>query len=270
MGGRCPGPWYAATVRRRWSSLVYWFPLLYWVGLLAAFVALAHLGRLRPPAVDAVERELLSVFAAIRAPILDRVVPVVTVLGTLPGYTPVAGIIVALAHRHRPREALFAGLGIVGAGLYYLPLNRWFFTRARPTWFGDPSGYEGYSFPSGHALVTVAMGLVVVLALRRVGSRWLGWAIAGVLFYVLAIAFTRLYLQVHHPSDIVAGWLLGAAWVIGLSRWFDVSVAASASRLDRAPPPSPGRASPGRPSPGRPSARRRSARRPSARRNASS
>lgn len=242
--------WYAASVRRRWSSLVYWFPPLYWVGLLAVFVALAHLGRLRPPLVDAVEREILSVFATLRTPTLDRFVPLVTVLGTLPGYTPVAGIIVTLAHRHRPREALFAGLGIVGAGLYYLPLNRWFFTRARPTWFGDPSGYEGYSFPSGHALVTVAMGLVVVLALRRMGSRWLGWAIVGVLVYVLAIAFTRLYLQVHHPSDIVAGWLLGAAWVIGLSRWFDESVAASASPLDRAP--------------------RSSARRHSARRNASS
>ena len=89
------------------------------------------------------------------------------------------------------------------------------FERARPELFD--SGYHAsfYSFPSGHA--TVAAGfygmLTVVLAYRLRGrARW-AVAVSGLLV-VLLIGFSRLYLGVHYPTDIVAGYLAALLWLV--------------------------------------------------------
>ncbi|MEU8827762.1 phosphatase PAP2 family protein [Streptomyces sp. NPDC048636] len=87
--------------------------------------------------------------------------------------------------------------------------------RARPHW-PDPVDSAHYSaFPSGHALTAaVACGLVVwVMALHGARTRWLApVAVAGAVS-VFGVGFTRLYLGVHWPSDVLGGWLLGAALV---------------------------------------------------------
>jgi len=89
------------------------------------------------------------------------------------------------------------------------------FGRARPELVD--SGYQAsfYSFPSGHA--TVAVGfygmLALILAYRLQGRmRWVV-AISGVLI-VLLIGFSRLYLGVHYPTDILAGYLAAPLWVV--------------------------------------------------------
>ena len=89
------------------------------------------------------------------------------------------------------------------------------FERARPELLD--SGYHAsfYSFPSGHA--TVAAGfygmLTVVLAYRLQGkARW-AVAVSGLLV-VLLIGFSRLYLGVHYPTDIVAGYLAALLWLV--------------------------------------------------------
>ena len=89
------------------------------------------------------------------------------------------------------------------------------FQRARPELFD--SGYHAsfYSFPSGHA--TVAVGfygmLTLVLAYRLRGvARW-AVVVSGI-FVVLLIGFSRLYLGVHYPTDIVAGYLAALLWLV--------------------------------------------------------
>jgi len=79
------------------------------------------------------------------------------------------------------------------------------------------SGYQAsfYSFPSGHA--TVAVGfygmLTVILAYRLRGpARW-AVAFCGLLV-VLLIGFSRLYLGVHYPTDILAGYLSALLWLV--------------------------------------------------------
>jgi membrane-associated phospholipid phosphatase len=73
----------------------------------------------------------------------------------------------------------------------------------------------GSSFPSGHALgvmVSVLALLTVALpAVRRPVRVWL--VVAGVVV-VLAIGIGRVVLNVHHPSDVLAGWALGYAWFV--------------------------------------------------------
>ncbi|WP_329113615.1 phosphatase PAP2 family protein [Streptomyces sp. NBC_01465] len=87
--------------------------------------------------------------------------------------------------------------------------------RARPQW-PDPVDSADYaSFPSGHAMTaTVGLGLLLWL-LRRCGpSAGLWWAaVAVAAVSVAGVGLTRLYLGVHWASDVLGGWLLGAALV---------------------------------------------------------
>lgn len=87
--------------------------------------------------------------------------------------------------------------------------------RTRPELFD--SGYQAsfYSFPSGHA--TVALGfygmLTVMLAYRSRGAG--RWAVAaGGVLVLLLIGFSRLYLGVHFPTDILAGYLSALLWLV--------------------------------------------------------
>src|SRR5215203_2080580 len=89
------------------------------------------------------------------------------------------------------------------------------FGRARPELFD--SGYQAsfYSFPSGHA--TVAAGfygmLTFVIAYRLRGiARWIV-AVSGILA-VLLTGFSRLYLGVHYPTDVLAGYLAALLWLV--------------------------------------------------------
>jgi len=89
------------------------------------------------------------------------------------------------------------------------------FARARPDG-ADPALHGGgWSFPSGHAMNTfVFCGMVAYLLVRL--SPWragLAFRVALLFAWALAMGFSRLYLGVHYASDVVAGFLAGAAWV---------------------------------------------------------
>jgi undecaprenyl-diphosphatase len=89
------------------------------------------------------------------------------------------------------------------------------FGRARPDLFDAGYTASFYSFPSGHA--TVAVGfygtLTLILAYRLRGfARWA--VVACGVALVLLIGFSRLYLGVHYPTDVLAGFLAAPLWVI--------------------------------------------------------
>jgi membrane-associated phospholipid phosphatase len=61
--------------------------------------------------------------------------------------------------------------------------------------------------------MTLALALVILIW----GSRWCKWVLLIGAGYVLAIGWTRLYLGVHFPSDVLAGWMASIAWTVGVS-----------------------------------------------------
>lgn len=109
-------------------------------------------------------------------------------------------------HRRYALELLLAMAG--GAALNEL-LKAWFH-RDRPT---TALIYQyGLSFPSGHAMMSMAFyGCLAWLAVQHRG-RW-SWAIVLVI-WALLIGCTRVYLHVHYPTDVVAGFAGGVAWLV--------------------------------------------------------
>jgi len=91
------------------------------------------------------------------------------------------------------------------------------FHRTRPTAFFGALPHS-YSFPSGHALFSFCFyGVLAGLSAGRTRSqpaRILIWTLAAVL--VTAIGLSRIYLGVHYPSDVIAGYLAATLWVTAL------------------------------------------------------
>ncbi|MCQ4041873.1 phosphatase PAP2 family protein [Streptantibioticus rubrisoli] len=87
--------------------------------------------------------------------------------------------------------------------------------RGRPHWPHPLDTATDGSFPSGHAMAATVACVTLVWLLRLHGVRggWWTSVVALGAVSVLGVGFTRLYLGVHWPSDVLAGWLLGAAVV---------------------------------------------------------
>ena len=122
------------------------------------------------------------------------------------------------------------------------------FARARPDLL-DPIVVEhGFSFPSGHAMLSmVAYGLVAVLVTRSPVARWAKRAALVLLgIAVLSVGVSRVYLGVHYATDVLAGWIIGLMIVLvfaRVSRAVSRSPAAGAADVDpaarRSDPPGP-------------------------------
>ncbi len=145
---------------------------------------------------------------------------VVTTLGYYWFVLPLLAVATVLFYRKRRRiSAVLLPVATLG-GMVLTTVLKSVFERARPDLF--ESGYTAsfYSFPSGHA--TIAVGfygtLTLLLAMRLAGLR--RWAVVALgTALVLLIGFSRLYLGVHYPTDVLAGFLAAPLWIsaIGLS-----------------------------------------------------
>ncbi|MFE6886769.1 phosphatase PAP2 family protein [Streptomyces sp. NPDC057694] len=130
----------------------------------------------------------------------------------------VLAVTVWLLYRRAWRLAAWSATTAVTGGLIGL-WAKLLVERARPS-LADPVAHApGYSFPSGHAMTAAtscAVLLLVALSLVPRRVRPVCWALAAL--SVLGVGFTRVALGVHWFSDVVGGWLLGAAVVI-LTTW---------------------------------------------------
>ena len=105
--------------------------------------------------------------------------------------------------------------------------------RQRPP---DPlvHGITNYSFPSGHAFMSVAFyGLLVWYATIYIKNKWLQQMVIFFLFFIIAaIGFSRIYLRVHYATDVIAGICIGFVW-LDFCLWFIDKKQTSRSALQR-------------------------------------
>ena len=148
---------------------------------------------------------------------MDGPMRAVTALGyykvVLPFLAAAAGILYFVRWRLSAVLLLVSTAG----GILLTTVLKAVFRRARPEIID--SGYTAgfYSFPSGHATVAVGFygALTLILAYRLRGpARWAVVAVGTLV--VLAIGFSRLYLGVHYPTDVLAGFLAAPLWLVSV------------------------------------------------------
>ena len=200
-----------AARRPLWSSFVLAVAAL----LLLAAILATGFGALAEDVVDKeeivnVDREIARTLHEHANPAMTDLWLTVTNFGGLVGMALLA-LAAALTLQRRSRlAAAFVTSAYVGA-LALVGGLKLGFGRSRPT-FVEPLAEETtFSFPSGHATVSLAvLGSLCFLLARSTNRRGARVAIVAVgALAVLAIGFSRLYLGVHYLSDVLAGWLAG-------------------------------------------------------------
>jgi membrane-associated phospholipid phosphatase len=110
-------------------------------------------------------------------------------------------------------DATFFAVAVVGA----MALNfaaKILFGRARPDLWVSIAPEHDFSFPSGHAMGSMAVVVALVALTWGTRFRWPVVVLGGL--FVALVGLSRLYLGVHYPSDVLTGWLASLAWVGGV------------------------------------------------------
>ncbi|WP_082672554.1 phosphatase PAP2 family protein [Luteimonas abyssi] len=144
----------------------------------------------------------------------DRVFLFFSEIGYAWGVVPADIVLVAvLLWRRRFRAGVFAAAALAGSGLLNMATKR-LFARDRPALWESIAPEATYSFPSGHAMGSMSLALVLILLAWP--TRWRRWVLAAMAVFVPMVGLSRVYLGVHYPSDIVAGWMAASIWVVGV------------------------------------------------------
>jgi undecaprenyl-diphosphatase len=189
------------------------------VGCIWAVVKLV--GKIRKIGADEIDKQVLR---SLRRP-ENAAVPIgpnwlpevardLTSLGSGAGLTLVSAILVGFLCLNRRFRAAGYLISSLGSGLGLCQLLKDFFVRRRPTVVPHLTHFDPESFPSGHSMGSA----LVYLTLGGIISRQVKGRIAKLYFLSVALLITtlvglsRLYLGVHYPSDVLAGWAAGSLW----------------------------------------------------------
>lgn len=118
-----------------------------------------------------------------------------------------------LLYRKKKKLALTVLIVALSSLLLKIGLKE-LFQRPRPA---SPlvDGITNYSFPSGHALMGIALyGLLIWMIRQQPGERWRrNGLIIFLVLLILVIGFSRIYLRVHYATDVIAGYCIGILWL---------------------------------------------------------
>ena len=110
------------------------------------------------------------------------------------------------------RHDLAVHLAVVQTGSFALNFaTKFLFDRARPELWEKRGQFSWASYPSGHAITTVAVLFTVAYMLER--DRCWRWPYAVITAVALITVWSRLYLGVHWPTDVIGGGIMGAIWL---------------------------------------------------------
>lgn len=136
---------------------------------------------------------------------------VITEMGGIFGVGALAvGATLSYWSRGRAKAGLMVAASVGGAAIINVVLKS-IFQRDRPDFWEHLVQEAGYSFPSGHAMGSAALAIALMFLLWRTRARW--WALGIGASYMILVGLSRMYLGVHYPTDILAGWCVSFLWV---------------------------------------------------------
>jgi membrane-associated phospholipid phosphatase len=207
------------------STRLYWLCQLlivfmpYWLaGLIAGEIALAvgvFLARfLLWDWLLPLEESCLLTLKAWANPTLDRYMTAITWLAqgeiTIPIFIAIGGILV---YRNEAVAALLLAIGLSGSWLLN-GIFKSFFRRKRPELWVASKRPMDYSYPSGHAMSAISFYGLLAVNLTHCLSMPLGITASLAASLTLGVGFSRVYLGVHWPTDVLSGWVAGGIWLV--------------------------------------------------------
>jgi membrane-associated phospholipid phosphatase len=199
-------------------------------GLGASLASVFLFGKLADEVLEhesmAFDTRLVEEARETRSPALDKAMSAVTLLGE-PWALGMVGALVTLRWRAEERKADLAtgAMALLGGSVVNQALKL-LFRRKRPGLRLRRAHAAGYSFPSGHATTTLATyGTLAYLVGRRgnlTGHEAAQLVWVPVLLVCAVVGGSRVYLEVHYPTDVLAGWAAATVWVTtcGIARGF--------------------------------------------------
>lgn len=142
---------------------------------------------------------------------LDSIFIFFTTLGDIVLLLSACVVVSSYLLYHRQRRAAVLLLFSVGGAVIINIVLKLVFQRPRPDLWQQLVVETGYSFPSGHAMASSAFALALIILLWH--TRWRLWALGVGLVMTALVGLSRLYLGVHYPTDVMAGWFISMAWV---------------------------------------------------------
>lgn len=139
--------------------------------------------------------------------VLDFIMPLITHLGSAGALWILAGVIMLIFRKTR-KDGIFLAAALMLCLIIGNILLKNLVARDRPCWINESvemlvSVPKDYSFPSGHSMTAFASAVVLLHWDKRFGI--------AALILAFVLAFSRLYLYVHFPSDVLVGALIGIA-----------------------------------------------------------
>ncbi len=187
-------------------------------GLLLAAFALWVFAQIAEEVLEAesyaFDTKILLTIRGWRSPLLDIAMLGITTIGDPLVLLIICSILgIWLSRRNQRSETTTLAIAAVGAiGLNVL--LKQLFSRDRPALWERVVDVGQYSFPSGHAMVSMVIyGFIGYIFATRY-RRQRGWIISLTILLIIAIGFSRMYLGVHWPTDIIAGYAAGLVWLI--------------------------------------------------------
>ena len=143
----------------------------------------------------------------------DGLTPILKAITELGGvaFTVLAGVLIFMFCK---KNRWFITIDLVGVTLVNQVIKH-IIRRPRPNVLRLVEE-SGYSFPSGHSMVSMAFyGIIIYLVYKNVTNKYLKWILIILLsLLILSIGFSRIYVGVHYFTDVAGGFLLGLAYLI--------------------------------------------------------
>lgn len=150
-------------------------------------------------------------------PVLRRFMLDMTALGDPPMLTLMVLLVAGFLLAARRRRLALMVVASTGLGAATGALLKQLFARARPDVVTHLVEVRSLSFPSGHAMHSAVIYLTLAALIARSERRHAErvYVLGAAIGLVVLIGGSRLYLGVHWPTDVLAGWTIGAAWAFG-------------------------------------------------------
>ena len=207
-----------------------------WIATIVALVAVVLAALLGGPGSTS-DIGTIKALASVRAahPGLTSFAIALTTVGGAPGMIAILVLVAAVLgiRKQWKRALIFAAIVLGGRGV--VELIKLALHRPRPAFGPYPVHVSSFSFPSGHAansmITFLAIAMVVVPARYRAIAVTAAVSLSGI------IGATRPFLGVHWPSDVIAGWAFGIAWVVSLATASNYWLASDANPTIQGPAP---------------------------------